>query len=118
MAFINIDDVHVLNETGEQVDLVTGLPFKDEGLTDAEKAQFRVGIAANVLQVTSGSFSSLPQTITNAKITAKHVVVNHVLSNPSAQIADWTVNTANGSLTISGSISGATTITLYLYTTD
>lgn len=118
MAYINIDDVHVLNETGAEVDRVTGLPYKDENMTAAEKAQFRVGIAANVLQITSGSFSSLPQTITNAKITAKHVVVNSVLSNPSAQISDWTVTTTDGSLTISGSISGTTTITLYLYTTD
>lgn len=118
LDFLDINDVHILDETGAQVDRVTGLPYKDENLSATEKAQARVGIAANVLQITSGSFSSLPQTITNAKITSKHVVVNSVLSNPSAQISDWTVNTANGSLTILGSISGATTITLYLYTTD
>lgn len=67
-----------------------------------------------VLVITSSSFSSLPQTLTNSSITADHVVVNSVLSDPSAQTGDWTVTTSNGSLSISGSISGSTTITLYL----
>lgn len=66
------------------------------------------------LVLTSSSFSSLPQTITNANITSDMVVINSVLSNPSAQTGDWTVATSNGSLSISGSINGATTITLYL----
>lgn len=66
------------------------------------------------LVLTSSSFSSLPQTITNANITSDHVVINSVLSNPSAQTGDWTVTTSNGSLSISGSISGSTTTTLYL----
>lgn len=64
--------------------------------------------------ITSTSFSSLPQTIANANITSDLVVINSVLSNPSAQTGDWTVTTSSGSLSISGSISGATTITLYL----
>ena len=64
--------------------------------------------------VTSSSFSSLPQTLSNANLTANHVVINSVLSNPSAQTGDWTVTTSSGSLSISGSISGSTTITLYL----
>lgn len=67
-----------------------------------------------VLVITTSSFSSLPQTITNANITSNMVVVNSVLSNPSAQTGDWTVTTSNGSLSISGSISGTTTLTLYL----
>lgn len=67
-----------------------------------------------VLVITSSSFSSLPQTLTNSSITADHVVVNSVLSNPSAQTGDWTVTTTSGSLSISGSISGSTTLTLYL----
>lgn len=64
--------------------------------------------------VTSSSFSSLPQTLSNANLTANHVVVNSVLSNPSAQTSDWTITTSARSLSISGSISGSTTITLYL----
>lgn len=72
---------------------------------------FEVG---GCLVITSSSFSSLPQTIINSSISVDHVAVNSVLSNPSAQTGDWTVTTSNGSLTISGSISGSTTITLYL----
>lgn len=80
--------------------------------------------------VTTEEFSSLPQTITNEKILAEHVVVNEVLTNPSAQTADWKVVTANGSLTIdvdlaspteadrTAAISGTTAITLYLNPTD
>lgn len=71
-------------------------------------------VVAKCLVLTSSSFSSLPQTITNANITSDMVVINSVLSNPSAQTGDWTVTTSDGSLTISGSISGTTTVTLYL----
>ena len=83
-------------------------------LTAVQKSQARANIAAYALVITSSSFSSLPQTISNSNITDKHVVVNSVLSNPSAQTGNWTVTTSNGSLTISGSIFGTTTITLYL----
>ena len=71
---------------------------------------------SEVLVINVSSFSSLPQTVTNTNIESDMVVVNSVLSNPSAQTADWTVTTSNGSLTISGSsaISGSTTLTLYL----
>ena len=62
----------------------------------------------------SAAFSSLPVTFENDAITADMVVLNSVLSNPTAQINNWTVTTAAGSLTISGSIRGSTTITLYL----
>jgi len=67
-----------------------------------------------VLIINVSSFSSLPQTVSNSNIESDMVVVNSVLGNPSAQTADWTVTTSNGSLTISGSISGSTTATLYL----
>lgn len=82
-------------------------------------AHFWDGVKAGInaiktVEVTSSSFSSLPVTITDSNITADHVVVNSVLSNPSAQTGDWTVTTAAGSLTIAGSISGSTTVTLYL----
>lgn len=66
------------------------------------------------LTITFSSFSSLPQTVSNSSITANHVVVNSVLSNPSAQTGDWTVTTSSGSVSVSGSISGSTTLTLYL----
>ena len=69
---------------------------------------------AKTLVVSVPSFNSLPQTITNANIKDDMVVVNSVLSNPLAQTGDWTVTTSSGSLTISGSISDPTDVTLYL----
>lgn len=44
--FIDIDDVYILDETGEQVDKVTGLFTKNENATAPEKAQARANIAA------------------------------------------------------------------------
>lgn len=64
--------------------------------------------------ITTDSFSSLPHTYTNSAIKAYHTVVDAQLSTPSAQTSDWTVTTSDGSLTISGSISGSTTVTLKL----
>lgn len=65
-----------------------------------------------VLDITTPSFSSLPKTYYSEYITAKHEVPKGggiELSNPSAQTGDWTITTADGSITISGSISGSTT---------
>lgn len=68
----------------------------------------------SVLVVEVSTFTSLPQTVTNENITSDMVVVSSVLGTPSAQTSDWTVTTADGSATVAGSISGATTLTLYL----
>ena len=46
MAVINIDDVYILDETGAQVDKVTGLYSKNENASDTEKAQARANIGA------------------------------------------------------------------------
>lgn len=71
-------------------------------------------IGNGVLVVSKSSVSSLSTTITNDLITSKHVVLNAILSNPAAQTGDWTVTTSNGSLSIAGTISGTTDITLVL----
>lgn len=71
-----------------------------------------------IIVVSSATFTSLPQTITYADITSEHVAVNWMLTNPSAQTGDWTVTTSNGSVTIDGTISGSTAITLYLAPTN
>lgn len=67
-----------------------------------------------VLVVTLSAFSSLPATFYETAVTADHVCIKAELSTPSAQTGDWTVTTSAGELTISGSISGSTTATLYL----
>ena len=66
------------------------------------------------IKVSKSSVSSLPTTITDSGITNKMECIKAVLSNPAAQRNDWTVTTSNGSLQISGTISGTTNITLYL----
>lgn len=68
--------------------------------------------AVQIIDITA--FSSLPQTVTNASITANQVCIKAELGTPSAQTGDWTVTTSAGSLTLSGSISGSTTAKLYL----
>lgn len=67
-----------------------------------------------IVVVSVESFSSLPQTISNAIITADMICLKAELGTPAAQTGNWTVTTANGSLTIAGTISGSTTATLYL----
>lgn len=55
---------------------------------------------------------SLPLTVSNAAITARHRVVNVVIGTPSVQTDHWTVETAAGSFTISGSNNGSSTVEL------
>ena len=71
---------------------------------------------ARPLQINLGTVSSLPVTVTDARITADHICkpADCLLSNPSVQTSDWTVTTQDGSVTISGSISGSTTATIWL----
>lgn len=67
-----------------------------------------------VVQVSKSSVSSLPTTITDEAIKSDHVSIEAVLSNPVAQKSNWTVTTSNGSLTIAGTISGTTNVTILL----
>lgn len=71
---------------------------------------------SGVLVVSKSGVSSLPTNIDHEEITARHVVLNAILSNPSAQTEDWTVTTYNGYARIgpSGTINGSTDITLVL----
>lgn len=67
-----------------------------------------------ILEVSCGTISSLPKTVNSTEITEDMYVVNSVLGTPAAQTGNWTVSTSNGSVTISGNISGSTTLKLYL----
>ena len=62
----------------------------------------------------SGSFSSLPYTLSNAAIKSDMVVLNSYFNNPAALGSDVSWTTANGSITLSGTASGTTTFTLVL----
>jgi len=64
--------------------------------------------------VTTGDFT----TISNAAITADHIVTECVFANPSAITTDVTWTTAAGSLTLNGTCSAATTVTITLIKKD
>ena len=68
------------------------------------------------LPLSKSSVSSLPTTITDSRITATMICPpgGCRLSNQAAQRSDWTVATAAGSVTISGTINGSTNIYLWL----
>lgn len=46
MAYINVDEVYILDNTGLQVDMATDIPFADAGFSDAQKEQARKNIGA------------------------------------------------------------------------
>ena len=62
----------------------------------------------------STTVSSTPKTIYNQKITASHVLLRAEIGTPSAVVGEWTVTTADGSLTIDGTLNGSTTLVLVL----
>jgi hypothetical protein len=95
-------------------DLGTALAVTENGVPTGCKTIQGLNTSLKTLVVDIPSFSSLPQTINNTNITSDMIVVNSVLSTPSAQTSDWTVTTSTGSLTITGTISGSTSVTLYL----
>jgi hypothetical protein len=71
-------------------------------------------VSTKCVIVDCGTISSLPKTITNAKVLKDMVVVHSELGTPSAMTSEWTVNTDTaGQFTISGTISGSTTLKLY-----
>lgn len=71
-------------------------------------------IDKRIVTINCGTISSLPHTVSNSYILAKHVPLQWFFGDRSAQVGAWTVTTSAGSLTISGTISGSTTLTLVL----
>ncbi len=75
-----------------------------------------------IIQVTLSGVSSLPKTFSQTvptggytpAISTDHVVINAVLSNPTAQAGTWTYTTGTKNFKITGSINGTTDITVYL----
>lgn len=64
--------------------------------------------------VLSTTASSLPTTVYDSNIKSDMIVLKSEIGSPSAQSNDLTVTTSTGSLTITGTLSASTTITLYL----
>ena len=113
MFIVGVGEDDTRRANGLKVDGSGNLHIKGNVYTNCN-ADSSGGKLLKVLKVTKNSVSSLSTTISNSAITSNMEVLHTVLSNPSAQTGDWTVTTSNGSLTISGSISGTTNITLYL----
>lgn len=82
--------------------------------TDLETQISTVETELTVLRLDCGSISSLDATISGSAITEDMICLKAELDTPSAQTGVWTVTTSDGSLTISGSISGSTNVVLYL----
>lgn len=67
------------------------------------------------LVLSASSVSALPYDFSNTAIETDMVCINSVLSNPSAQLSDWEVDTDTaGRARVTGTISGTTDIKLYL----
>lgn len=68
----------------------------------------------NGIAKVSGSFSSLPYTLSDSAIKSNMVVLESYFNNPAALRSDVSWSTANGSITLNGTASGTTTFTLVL----
>ena len=96
------------------------LTISQQTLNTSEQAQVRTNIMAKCLIVTGNCPNTMANTvatstrINNSNITNDMVVVNSIINTPSAQVGEWSVDTYNGYLTITGTIDGTTAITLYL----
>lgn len=77
-------------------------------------AQIDETVQKGIVVVNCGTITSLPFTIENANILPSHIVLEAQVGTPSSMLGNWTVATAAGSLTISGSIFGSTTLVLRL----
>lgn len=110
---------------GEISDIDTALSGKQDTLTfdDAPTASSSnpvksggvySALATEIMIVDFGTISSLPVTKSNAAIKADHVVLAYELGTPGAQAGDWTITTSAGSVSVSGTIVGSTTLKLVL----
>lgn len=68
----------------------------------------------DLLRIDMGSFNTLPTALPDERITDDMVCIYSELGTPSAQTSDWTVTTSSGTVEVRGSISGSTTLVLYL----
>lgn len=102
--------------TSKQDTLISGSNIKTvNGQSVLGSGDLSIETGGKVLPIDIPSFSSLPQTVTDARITSDMVAMRMYLSNTSAITSeDLTFNTGTGTLTVSGSISGSTTLTVYL----
>jgi hypothetical protein len=72
------------------------------------------GFTTAAITVDCGTLTSLPKTVNQADITADMTVDCFEMSNPAAFTGQLTITTANGRVTVSGTIDGSSTLKLKL----
>lgn len=86
-----------------------------DGVTyDIKDSVARNALENKILTLTVGAFSSLPQTISNSKITADMVVLSCVFGDSTAITSDIAWTTSAGQLRLTGTIIGTTTAVITL----
>lgn len=104
----------VTNVYGSSIPMSESNPTTIASKINSLETDLSTDISNNkVVVVDCGTVSSLPITIQNSDITEKHVVVNYEIGQPFCMASDITIATANGSITISGTLSDSTTLKLY-----
>lgn len=93
--------------SGTNIKTVGGQSLLGSGNVDAGGALYFTSVACSA---TTGDFA----TVSNAAITADHVVSSVVFANPSAITTDVSWTTASGSLTLNGKCTTATTADIVL----
>lgn len=89
----------------------------DAGTNNVTLTASDVGAPTIPLHLSVASFSSLPKTISNASITSTMRVIECVWGTPSAITSNISWTTSDGSLVLSGSMSGSTTADIVLIET-
>lgn len=99
---------------GDHIDV--GVLNTNYDTIDSAMHGLQESIDSHGLLVVTGTVASLPYTITNSAITDTMVVVSSYIDVGQTQLAEWTVTTSAGSLTIDGenALDGTTDVTLYL----
>lgn len=88
--------------------------YKPGSMADAIRS-----IEVKVMIVDLGLISSLPHTANVPGVKTDMVCLKADVGTPSAMASDWTVSTDTANyITISGTINGSTTLTLYLLKGD
>lgn len=115
-ALSAVSDVVTHTELQGNGSATKGVYFDASGVAQAMTYSVNSDVPEKPVIEDTVTVTSLPMTVTKAGMTARHKAIYAELGTPSAQTADWTITPGNGSYTISGSISGSTTLNLtFLY---
>lgn len=111
-ALSAVSDVVTHNELKSKGAANKGVYFNSSGSAVAMTYAVNSDVPAKPVISQTVTVSSLPMTVNVTGMTASHKAIWAQLGTPTAQTSNWTVTPANGSFTISGSISGSTSLDL------